>query len=468
MTAEIPRLALAAPASGAGKTTLTCALLRAFQQKGVKPAAFKCGPDYIDPMFHRQITGAKSGNIDLFFASEDLARGLFCRQAAGCGLALIEGAMGYYDGVASSDQASAWQAARALAAPAVLIAQPRGAALTLAAALKGLLEFRPDSRIQAALLNRCSEGTYRRMKLLLERELGVPVMGYLPELPECRIESRHLGLVTAQETEDLRRKIQLLADQAARTVDLEGLLELAQSAPPLRGDLPAVAPVACRKPVIALAQDRAFCFYYPENLALLEELGAEIRPFSPLEDGELPADADALYLGGGYPELYGETLAQNRTMAESVRRAVESGLPTLAECGGFLYLHQAIEDREGRRWPAAGVFPGLCRPTGGLRRFGYVELTAKRDNLLCPAGETVRGHEFHYWESDDCGGDFRAEKPLSSRGWDCVHAGQTLYAGFPHLYFYSNPAFAARFVQAAADWNRKRQEDKETKRGERT
>lgn len=460
MEIDIPRLVLSAPASGAGKTAFTCALLRAFQQKGLQPASFKCGPDYIDPMFHRQIIGAKSGNIDLFFAAPQLARGLFCRQAAGCGLALVEGAMGYYDGAASSDQASAWQAAQALAAPAALVVPPRGAALTLAASLKGLLDFRPDSRIRGILLNRCAEGTYRMMKPLLERELGIPVMGYLPELPECRIESRHLGLVTAQETENLRRKIQLLADQAARTVDLEGLLALARSAPPLQGDLPAPPPATDRRPVIALAQDRAFCFYYPENLALLEELGAEIRPFSPLEDRELPEDADALYLGGGYPELYGQGLSQNRTMAESVRRAVASGLPTLAECGGFLYLHQAIEDQEGRRWPAAGVLPGLCRPAGGLRRFGYVELTARRDNLLCPAGETIRGHEFHYWESDDCGKDFRAEKPLSSRGWDCIHAGGTLFAGFPHLYFYSNPAFAARFVQAAADWNKKKEATK--------
>lgn len=455
MTVDIPRLVLSAPASGAGKTALTCALLRAFQQKGLAPAAFKCGPDYIDPMFHRQIIGAKSGNIDLFFASPALARGLFCRQAAGCGLALIEGAMGYYDGAASSDQASAWQTARALEAPAALVVQPRGAALTLAASLKGLLDFRPDSRIRGILLNRCAEGTYRMMKPLLERELDVPVLGYLPELPECRIESRHLGLVTAQETENLRRKIQLLADQAARTVDLEGLLALARSAPPLQGAPPAVPPVTDQKPVIALAQDRAFCFYYPENLALLQELGAELRPFSPLEDRELPAGTCALYLGGGYPELYGETLSRNQTMAQSVRQAVESGLPTLAECGGFLYLHQYLEDQEDRQWPMAGVLPGLCRPAGGLRRFGYVELTARRDNLLCAAGQRIRGHEFHYWESPDCGRDFRAEKPLSSRGWDCVHAGPSLFAGFPHLYFYSNPAFAARFVRAAADWKQK-------------
>ncbi len=467
MTVDIPRLVLAAPASGAGKTTLTCALLRAFQQKGLEPAAFKCGPDYIDPMFHRQIIGARSGNIDLFFASEPLARGLFCRQAAGCGLALIEGAMGYYDGAASTDRASAWQTAWALEAPAVLTVQPRGAALTLAAALKGLKDFRPDSRIGALVLNRCSEGAYRMMKPLLERELGLPVLGYLPDLPECRIESRHLGLITAQETEDLRRKIQWLADQAARTVDLEGLLALARSAPPLQGAPPAFAPAVSQKPVVAVAQDRAFCFYYPENLELLKELGAEIRPFSPLEDRELPPEADALYLGGGYPELYGPQLSGNRTMAESVRRAVSAGLPTLAECGGFLYLHRAVEDAEGRQWPMAGVFPGLCRPAGGLRRFGYVELTARRDNLLCSAGEALRGHEFHYWESDDCGEDFRAQKPLSSRGWDCIHAGPSLFAGFPHLYFYSNPVFAARFVRAAADWNKKKVDSQTHGRGER-
>lgn len=450
MERTLPRVLLAAPKSGAGKTTVVCALSQALVNRGLRPAACKCGPDYIDPLFHSEIIGARGCNLDLFFTPADDARRLLAQSAEGCDCAVLEGVMGYYDGLGGvTDQASAYDVARATGTPVILVLDARGASLSLCAQLRGFLSFRSPSGIAGVILNRCSPMQYKMLQPVLTKECGVPVLGCLPALPDCALESRHLGLVTAQEVAGLREKLQLLAEQLQKNVDLDAILSLAHSAPPLRWDGGAPEPVTNRKPVLAVANDRAFCFYYRENLRLLEELGAKLVYFSPLEDERLP-DCQGLYLGGGYPELYTRHLSENVSMRESIRNAVQSGLPTFAECGGFLYLHETLTGDEGT-FPMAGVIPGGCRNTGSLRRFGYVTLTARRDNLLCRAGESIRAHEFHYFESDSCGADFSAQKPVSGRGWDCIHATDTLFAGFPHLYFPANPEFARRLVRRIAE-----------------
>lgn len=462
MAYNIPRLVLAAPGSGAGKTTMACALLQVMMNRGLSPAAFKCGPDYIDPMFHSQVIGAKAHNMDLYFVPEDRARFLFQEGIQGCGVALIEGAMGFYDGVAGkSTQASAYHVAQVLKAPVVLVVQPGGSSLTLAATLKGLLEFREESGCRGILLNRCSKGHYALLKPMLEEELGIPVLGYLPPMPECALESRHLGLVTAEEVAGLREKLAALAAQAEETIDIPRLLELMASAPPLEEEVLILPSRSIIQPVIALARDKAFCFYYQENLELLEKLGAKLVYFSPLEDEGPPEEADALYLGGGYPELYARQLSQNQACRENVKQAASRGMPVLAECGGFLYLQKSLQDEEGSSWPMAGVLPGEGFPTGKLGRFGYVEVTSWRTGLMCPREEKIRGHEFHYWDSTQPGEDAFAKKPLSTRTWECVHTGRTLWAGFPHLYFYSNLGFAARFVAAAAEYQKQKRDDKQ-------
>ena len=446
MKRQLPRILLAAPRSGAGKTTLVCALLQALVNRGRKPAACKCGPDYIDPLFHSEIIGARGCNLDLFFTPEDTARRLLAESSEGCDLAVLEGVMGYYDGLGGvTDRASAYHVACATGTPAVLILDARGASLSLCAQVRGFLQFRPHSRIAGVILNRCPSGLLRTLAPALERECGVPVLGALPPLPDCALESRHLGLVTAQEVSDLREKLQALAAALEASVDLPALLQLADSAPALQWEPAEEQPLPGRRPVLAVARDRAFCFYYRENFHLLRQLGAELAWFSPLEDAALPP-CDGLYLGGGYPELYAARLSANGAMLRSIRSAVENGLPTFAECGGFLYLHDTLT-ADGGTYPMAGVLHGGCRNTGSLRRFGYVTLTARRDNLLCPAGGQIRAHEFHYFESDCCGGDFSAVKPVTGRSWDCIHAGATLFAGFPHLYLPANPEFARRFVR---------------------
>ena len=444
-----PRLLLCAPASGGGKTTLTCALLQALVNRGANPAAFKCGPDYIDPMFHSGIIGAKSRNLDLFLMGEAAVLRSLADNSAGAGLALIEGVMGYSDGIGLSDQASAYHLARTTRTPAVLVLDGRGRALTAAAVVRGMKDFRPDSGIAGVVLNRVSPMLYPRLREAIERETGVKVYGFLPNRPDCALESRHLGLVTAAEVAGLREKLSALAKQAEETVDLDGLLALAASAPDL-GDKPMAMPEPVEgRPRIAVARDKAFCFYYADGLALLERLGAELVEFSPLADRGLPEGTCGLYLGGGYPELYAEALADNRPMREEVRAAVLGGLPTVAECGGFLYLNQTLADGEGRERPMAGVFPGRAANTGRLGRFGYITLTARTGGLLGPAGTKIPAHEFHYWDTDAPGSAFRAEKPQSTRGWDCAYHTPTLYAGFPHFHFCAARSAAQRFVAAA-------------------
>ena len=244
-------------------------------------------------------------------------------------------------------------------------------------------------------------------------------------------------------------ELSALAAQAEKSVDIDGLLALAASAPALDAAAPALPPPVEGRPRIAVARDKAFCFYYADGLELLETLGAELAEFSPLADESLPEGACGLYLGGGYPELFAGALAANAPMREAVRAAVAGGLPTVAECGGFLYLNRLLSDGEGRDWPMAGALPGRAANTGKLGRFGYVTLTAKKDGLLGPAGTRLPAHEFHYWDSDAPGSGFRADKPQSSRGWDCAFHTPTLYAGFPHFHFWAAPSAARNFVAAA-------------------
>lgn len=450
---RLPRLLIGAASSGSGKTTVVCGLLRLLQRRGTKVCAFKCGPDYIDPMFHRSVIGVPSRNLDLFFTPPERTRALLMQNAGDAELAVMEGVMGYYDGLGGvTDEAGSAHLARETETPAVLVVNAKGMSLSLAALLHGFLEFRPDSQVRGVILNRISAGSYPMLKELIERELpGLRVIGFLPELPEAALESRHLGLVTAAEVDDLSEKLDLIANQMEQTVDLEGLLSLAGEAPPLCFEPLPVRPVeAARPPKIAVAEDRAFCFYYEDSLDLLRALGAELVSFSPLSDAELPEGCGGVYLGGGYPELYAKELSRNKTMLQSIRDAVERGTPCLAECGGFLYLHRTLEGADGGEYPMAGVIDARAYRTNKLGRFGYVTLTAKADTSLCRAGESIRAHEFHYWESEAPGGAFEARKPAGPRRWDCVHAEGNLFAGFPHLALASNESFARTFVERCA------------------
>lgn len=454
-TAHVPRILFAAPCSASGKTTVTCAALRAFLNRGLSVASFKCGPDYIDPMFHRKSVGTTfSSNLDLFFAKEETVRSLLQNNGQRADLSVLEGVMGYYDGIAGkSVKASTYAIAKATQTPVVLVVNCRGMSVSIAAQIKGFQQFRKDSQIAAVILNRLPPMLYKEIKPIIEMECGIPVAGYLPTMKDCKLDSRHLGLVTADEMENIQQKLDMLAYQAEKTVDLDFLLKLADSAKNIDYDIPTWSKKQYSVR-IAIAQDSAFCFYYSDTLRLLEKFGAELVEFSPLTDEKLPQDIGGLYLGGGYPELYAKRLSEKDTMRLSIKQAVENGMPTIAECGGFLYLHRTLQDEKKTPYPMAGVIGADAVKTEKLSRFGYVTLTAKQDNLLCNSGESIPAHEFHYWDSTDCGESFCAQKPMRATNWDCVHASKNLWAGFPHLYLPARPEAAGRFVKAAADYRK--------------
>ncbi len=442
MQRRVPRLVLAGTNSGCGKTTVTCAVLQSLVRRGLRVGAAKCGPDYIDPMFHSRVIGAKSSNLDPFFFDRDTIRYLLSHNGEGCDVTVIEGVMGYYDGLGlTSTRASTYEAARETESPVVLVVNAQGAALSVVAAVQGFLDFAPDNNVQGVILNGCSAMSYGALARELESRLGVRACGYLPRLPECALESRHLGLVTADEVEDLREKLRQLAEAAEKTLELDALLEIAHNAPVL-DFTPPVLPEKGAPVRIGVARDRAFCFYYEDSLDLLRQLGAELVPFSPLTDEQLPNGVQGLYLGGGYPELYATQLEENHALRRQIRDAVHTGMPCIAECGGFMYLTQAIAGRA-----MVGALPGDCFDTGKLTRFGYITATARENNLLCRAGEQVPMHEFHHWDTPQPGDAFGAEKP-SGRQWRCAYATDTLYAGFPHFHFYAKPVMAQRFLAA--------------------
>ena len=456
---KIPRILLAAGSSGSGKTLITCGLLEALVERGLKTASFKCGPDYIDPMFHSRVIGTKSRNLDTFFTVPKVTKYLLTRNARDCEVAVMEGVMGFYDGVAgTTTRASAYDLAKVTDTPVILIVNSRGMSVSLAAYVKGFLEYKKDSHIKGVIFNQMSPMLYPRMKKLLEEELGVAVLGYVPKVEDCVIESRHLGLVLPDEIPELKDRLHKLAGVLEETLDIDRILELAGEAPDLLDAKPeSVTDFRLSAPVrIGVAEDEAFCFFYADNFRLLGEMGAEIVPFSPMEDKQLPDDLDGLLLYGGYPELNGKKLEQNTTMKDMIREKLKAGMPCMAECGGFMYLHEEMEGMDGNFYQMAGVIPGKAYRTPKLSRFGYVTLTQKKPALGMEDFGEIPAHEFHYFDSENCGGDFHAAKPESKRGWDCIHGTDTMLAGFPHLYYYGNPEVPKAFLKKCLAYKKQR------------
>ncbi len=467
---HLPRIMLAATASGSGKTTITCGLLQAFVNRRLSPVSFKCGPDYIDPMFHTKVIKAESRNLDTFFTDERTTRYLFARYASSAGISVLEGAMGIYDGLGGvSARASSYELASVTDTPVILIVNARGMSLSVIPLIQGYLDYqkrlgRPV--IGGVILNQTTETTYLMLKDRIQEQTGIRTYGYVPQLSDCTVESRHLGLVTPDEITGLQETVMRLSDELEQCLDIDGIITLASEASDYEeNEKQSPKKFQKEKAKIAVALDEAFCFYYADNLGLLSEMGAEIITFSPLRDRALPEEIQGLILGGGYPELHAARLAANTSMKESIAGAIGGGLPYLAECGGFMYLHEEMEDMQGRSYPMCGVIPGRSFRTEKLSRFGYVTLSAdgKSDGAapispdrrfagrqLLPPGQTIRGHEFHYFDSADPGSSYRAKKPAGRREWDCIHGGRTFAAGYPHLYYWSNPQFAANFLHAAA------------------
>lgn len=459
--ADFPRILLAAPGSGSGKTLLTTGLLTLFQNRGIRCRSFKCGPDYIDPMFHKYVLGIDSCNLDSFFLSQEELQALFRKRAADAELSVLEGVMGYYDGIGgNSTAASTYEVATITDTPAILVVNGKGSSLSLAAQIKGFLDYRKDSHICGVILNKTNKMVGERLRPEIEK-LGVRYLGAVPVCEIMDIKSRHLGLTMPQEQSELRGHLNAFAKQLEEYLDVDGILELAgysgeklpeagKTEQSNQTDLnqeetkqDEIRPIDSESEPptrrMAVAMDEAFCFYYQENLDFLRQHGWEVVPFSPLHDTALPEQIHAILLGGGYPELYAKELSANEPMLVSIRNAHAEGIKILAECGGFLYLQEHLEDEMGNCWPMAGLIHADGFRTEKLGRFGYISLTQN-------GAVRIKGHEFHYWESTAPGSAFRAEKPQSDRGWDCMYRTDSLLAGFPHLYYLSGPDLILSFL----------------------
>ena len=454
--ADFPRILLAAPGSGSGKTLLTTGLLTLFHNRGIRCRSFKCGPDYIDPMFHKYVLGIDSCNLDSFFLPEEELRELFRKRAADAELSVLEGVMGYYDGIGgNSTAASTYEVAKITDTPVILVVDGKGSSLSLAAQIKGFLDYQKDSHICGVILNKTNKMVGERLRPEIEK-LGVRYLGAVPVCETMDIKSRHLGLTMPQEQSELRGHLNAFAKQLEECLDVEEILELAgyskkeESEQSNQPDLnqeetkqDEIRPIDSESEPptrrMAVAMDEAFCFYYQENLDFLRQRGWELIPFSPLHDAALPEQVHAILLGGGYPELYAKELSANEPMLASIRNAHAEGIKILAECGGFLYLQEHLEDEMGNRWPMAGLIHADGFRTEKLGRFGYISLTQN-------GAVRIKGHEFHYWDSTAPGSAFRAEKPQSNRGWDCMYRTDSLLAGFPHLYYLSGPDLILSFL----------------------
>ncbi len=447
---------IAAIKSGSGKTTITCGLLEAIKQRGHAVTAFKCGPDYIDPMFHRKVIGVASHNLDTFFSDDEQIRELYAKEGADNEIAVIEGVMGLFDGLGGIRQeGSSYHLAKVLQIPIILVIDAHGMGRTVVPVLAGIKDYDEANLIKGVVLNNTSEAFAKTIAGIIEEEVKIPVVGYVPKLRDIKIESRYLGLRLPEEIEGIKEQLAEFAGQLEKTVNVDKLLEIAESVDKVgvsnrgsqcdnQGSADNNAKIR-----IAVAMDEAFNFYYDENLQMLKEYGAELVYFSPIHDRCLPDSINGILLGGGYPELKAEELSSNISMRESIKKAIQSNIPSIAECGGFMYLHDSIRLEDGSVYPMVGVINAESSYAGKLVRFGYVEINEKR-SLFLKEDRCIKGHEFHYFDSTDNGKDAVATKPVTGKNWECVHAGVNHWWGYPHLYYPSNPDFVEHFINVCS------------------
>ncbi len=440
--------------SGCGKTSVALGLMAALARSGLRVQPFKIGPDFIDPGHHVAAVGRTSHNLDGWMLPRFEMAAIFSRHCRDADAAVVEGAMGLFDGFSGSDEAgSAAAAAKCLGLPVLLVVDARSMARSAAALVKGFVEFDPDVRFAGVVCNRVASAGHREILEEALASLDTPVLGFLPSREELAMPSRHLGLVTSEDAPMAASRIAGMADWVEEHVDLRALLDLLPEADVMPGPGNAGAPPNPPRVRIGLARDRAFCFYYEENLRRLRKAGAALVPFSPMADRALPENLDGLYLGGGYPELYAEKLGANAALLTEVREFAGSGRPVYAECGGFMYLMRSLTDDSGREYPMAGVFPFGAKMGRKRSELGYREIATTAPSLLGPAGTVARGHEFHYSFLDAAVSDLPkgAYRMTGRKGPidrpEGFLSGGTL-GSYAHLHFGSNPEIAPAFVAA--------------------
>ncbi len=465
---KVRRVMVAAPRSGSGKTTITILLLQALKERGYSPLSFKCGPDYIDPMFHTKVLGIPSQNLDTWFTGDGTIQ-LFLQDYEDYSndnkIAVIEGVMGLYDGLgALNKEGSSYHLAKVTRTPIILVVDSKGAGFSLIPEIIGMLAYDLDRLIRGVIFNKMSSGIYDTLRPMVEHELikhgreDVEVIGYVPRNDKLIIESRHLGLFMPYEISDLNASIENACSLFKENIDLDKILAIADNAKEIDIDNPCDFSldkiglnIIGEKIKIAVASDEAFCFYYEDNLKLLEKMGADLEFFSPIHDEYLPQDYCGILIGGGYPENYAKELSSNTTMREQIRKAVENEIPVVAECGGFMYLQDSIVLKNGEKYDMVGAIPGTSSYKEKLVRFGYVTVTADDSRIRDEWGlaNQVKAHEFHYFDSTDNGKDGVITKASSGKRYRGIVISNSIFAGFPHLYYYSNPEFVMSFLRKA-------------------
>lgn len=456
------RIVIAGTGSGAGKTTVTIGLMAAFSRRGLKVQGFKCGPDYIDPTYHTAVTGRPSRNLDTWMLSHDTMREIFLRGSRGAELSIVEGVMGLYDGKDPlSNLGSTAEISVLLDSPVILVVNVQSMARSAAAVVLGYQKLDPRVNIAGVIVNKCgSQGHYQIVKAAIEQECGIPVVGWLGRDEELSIPERHLGLIPAVERGELQPLFDRAGDLVEKGVDLDLILSLANKASEL--DWPEVLLFNQAnhdiniQATIAVARDAAFNFYYPENLELLEQLGAKLEFFSPLAGETVPQNADGLYIGGGFPEEFAAQLAGFEEAKADLFNRIENGLPVFAECGGYMYLTESITNRAGDRYSMVGVIPAEVKMQKKLAALGYREVKALDNCLLMDQNETARGHEFHYSlltkQTEDYSHVYET-KGLRGAGLEGYFK-ENVMAGYTHLHFASNPKIAERFLKRCAEFGK--------------
>lgn len=430
-------IVISSNSSGGGKTTISVGIMKALMKKGFDVQGYKVGPDYIDPAFHSKITGKPSRNLDIYLMEEEGIKASYSRGKGELGV--VEGVMGLYDGKGIDSKYSTAHVAKTLELPVVLVLSPKAQSATLCAEINGLMNFE-EIQIGGIILNNISESYYNLLKAAIEYNCNVKVLGYIPKDERLKIGSRHLGLIQSSEIEDLEEKIDICSEHILKNVDIDELLKIFKETPVYEDNFH----LQNEDLKIAVAYDKAFSFYYRENIELLEELG-EVIYFSPLNDKKLPKDIEFLYIGGGYPEVFIEELSKNKSMLKSIKEELDKGLKCYAECGGLMYLTEAIENNEGLKGDTVGYFKGTSKMTKRLQNFGYAQLEVCKENEILPKGLTINCHEFHksIVELDEKT-IFKINKTMYNgeiKNWHCGYIKGNTIAAYAHVNFLGNTEF---------------------------
>jgi cobyrinic acid a,c-diamide synthase len=460
--------------SGSGKTTISLGIMGALSKK-YKVVPFKIGPDYIDPTYHRLVSGSFSYNLDLHMLGEEKYKKLYHKKARQGDISIVEGVMGLFDGKDSSGFASSAHGAKLLGLPVILVIDAGGMSKSASAMLMGYRDFDPELNLAGVLLNRIGgEKHFEILKECIETDTGVSVLGYLPKDRDLVIPERPLGLMPPEEMKDLEHSLERLNHLIEKYIDLDRIWKTSERAQTFQtpnkyintnktlqktkqSKVNMKITQLCEevtpskenpKTKIAIAMDDAFCFYYRAGLELFEEKGALLVPFSPLRDSQLPDEVSGLYLGGGFQENFGQALSQNKSMQDSIFNAIEGGLPTYAEGGGLMYLMKAIRDREDKKHPMVGIFNGEAVMTERLQNFGYVTAEVTKDNVIAPKGSIISGHEFHYSkiEGSSDNTSYVIKKPEKDQQWRCGYTYNNCLASYMHIDFYAYPELMDNFL----------------------